>query len=87
MELYGVPKNPLFLERIPRFPMTTDQKVWGSNPYGCTRKSSITKCIRAFFVLSIRKIPYDLSTFTVCTLYVLFDTQNTIHHIVYFIRF
>lgn len=36
MELYGVPKNPLFLERIPRFPMTTDQKVWGSNPYGCT---------------------------------------------------
>jgi len=50
MELYGVLQNPLFLERIPRFPMTTDQKVKGSSPFGCTKKSLNMMNIRAFFL-------------------------------------
>jgi len=66
MELYGVPKNSLFLERIPRFPMTTDQKVKGSSPFGCTKKSLNMMNIQAFFVLAHQKYPMT-PRIVVCT--------------------
>ncbi|MBV6421211.1 MAG: hypothetical protein DAHOPDDO_02485 [Ignavibacteriaceae bacterium] len=32
----GTQKNILITGYFAVFPLTTDQKVWGSNPYGCT---------------------------------------------------
>ncbi len=32
----GTQKNVLITDKFEIYPLTTDQKVWGSNPYGCT---------------------------------------------------
>ena len=32
----GTQKNVLNTDKFEIYPLTTDQKVWGSNPYGCT---------------------------------------------------
>lgn len=29
-------KKVLITDKFEVYPLTTDQKVWGSNPYGCT---------------------------------------------------
>ncbi len=33
---------------FPLFPLTTDQKVWGSNPYGCTQYQTNNHILNTF---------------------------------------
>ena len=41
-------KNILNIDNFEVFRLTTDQKVWGSNPYGCTNSSLLNQHLKIF---------------------------------------